>query len=106
MRKQYSEEDIKYIESQAKLGINHKNGLKADNRVVNLEWVTSCENIQHAIRTGLMTFKSGQDHHRTALNTEQLKICSEMRDNGKTYLEIGDSMGVHYKTVSKHLNKS
>lgn len=58
---------------------NHKNGIKSDDRVENLEWCTHSENILHAFRTGLSR-ADGENSNRTKLTNFQVRVIRKCTD--------------------------
>jgi hypothetical protein len=77
--------------------INHKDGVKTNNRVNNLEYVTGSENMKHALRTGL-TQQLGERHSQAKLSEEQVKhIKYSLSDY--THAELGRQYGVAGVTI-------
>lgn len=92
-----------FIENpQNKPQVNHINGLKNDNRLENLEWVTLSENRQHAYDTGLQNGENrrGKKSNFNKLTEVEVFKIKELLSNKVKQKQIALLFNVSQECIS------
>lgn len=77
------------------LEVNHINGVKSDNSLQNLEWVSGSENKIHSYDTGLR--KWGDGHHKTKIKDLDVVFIRESKLTG---VKLASMFGVSVSAIS------
>jgi DNA-binding transcriptional regulator YiaG len=80
--------------------VNHINGVKTDNRVSNLEYLTHPENVRHSREAGLVNNLRGSEVPTAKLDEEKVREIVRLRGTGLTQKQVAARFGVKRATVA------
>lgn len=83
--------------------VNHKKGLKLDNRASELEYMTRSENTKHAHDLGLID-QRGEKNNNSKISEKTVLELKRLRDEGLTQKELSRRFGLNQGFISRVLS--
>lgn len=77
--------------------VNHKKGIKTDNRAKELEWATKAENEKHAVDNELKAM--GERIHTCKISASHVRLIRDFLKNGITLKDVANKYGISISTV-------
>lgn len=90
---------LRTFNGKSKLQCNHKNGIKIDNRLENLEYCTPSENLKHAIKIGLKDQKGEKNPHHKLTEKDILEIRKLYKTKNYPQRKLGTIYNVAHQTI-------
>lgn len=87
------------FKGHSNLFANHLNGVKYDNRLSNLQYVTRQENEAHAVRLGLKSH--GENHHCSKLTDKKVVTILTRANKGESNGNLAKEFGVSKTLIGR-----
>lgn len=85
--------------------VNHKDGIKTNNHVSNLEYVTNMHNTQHAMILGLRDHLRGDGNHFSKLNKEKIKDIRKRASMGEPRASLAAEYDVTVTSIGNIIRR-
>lgn len=96
---------IEAFSNPSALFVNHKNGVKSDNRLDNLEFVTSSGNAIHAYKLGLRVGAKGAKNGRSKLDRDDVLSIRSYFDMGTSKAALSRRFNVSETQITRICNR-